>query len=148
MLQRRIQLKNESLKKVLADSYALYLKTQNYHWNVTGPHFKALHSLFEEQYTDLASAIDEVAELIRGLGEKAPGTWKAYEAITQIKDGDENLSAGDMVNDLMNDQDLIQKTLEEAMKEAEKNNDEVIIGALVERMTVHRKNKWMLQSSL
>ncbi len=141
-------MKNESLKKVLADSYALYLKTQNYHWNVTGPHFKALHSLFEEQYTDLASAIDEVAELIRGLGEKAPGTWKAYEAITRIKDGDENLSASDMINDLMNDQDIIQKTLEEALKEAEKNNDEVIIGALVERMTTHRKNRWMLQSSL
>ncbi len=137
-----------ALKTVLANSYALYLKTQNYHWNVTGPNFKALHSLFEDQYNDLATAIDEIAELIRGLGEKAPGTWKAYEAITHIKDGDENLSANDMVNDLMNDQDIIQKSLEEAIKEAEKNNDEVVIGALVERMTVHRKNKWMLKSSL
>ena len=102
----------EGLKNVLADSYALYLKTQNYHWNVEGPHFKPLHVLFEEQYTDLATAIDEVAELIRGLGAKAPGTWGAYEALTNIKDGDENASADAMVKALAEDQAVIQQTFD------------------------------------
>jgi len=138
----------ETLKKVLADSYALYLKTQNYHWNVEGPNFKTLHLLFEEQYSELALAIDSVAELIRALGEKTPGTWKAYEAITDIKDGDENASAETMVADLAADQDRMQKTLQAALKAAQDNDDEVVIGALVDRMTIHRKNKWMLNSSI
>lgn len=136
------------LKKVLADSYALYLKTQNYHWNVEGPYFKPLHLLFEEQYTDLASAIDEIAELIRGLGEKAPGTFKAYQEITAIADGNENQSANQMVEDLIADQNLITKTLQAALQAAQEAGDEVVIGVLVERMTVHRKNQWMLRSSL
>ncbi len=138
----------DSLKSVLADSYMLYLKTQNYHWNVEGPYFKSLHELFEVQYTDLAMAIDEIAELIRGLGEKAPATWKAYASLTVIKDGDENIDAGQMVKDLAGDQDLIQKTLQQALEVAQTAGDEVVTGAIVERMTVHRKNKWMLESSI
>ena len=138
----------ETLKKVLADSYALYLKTQNYHWNVEGPYFKSLHELFELQYTDLAMAIDEIAELIRGLGSKAPGNWNAYDTVRTIKDGDENADASTMVKDLKNDQDVIVKTIQQALEAAQNAGDEVIIGALVERMTVHRKNGWMLQSSI
>tara|TARA_R110000868_G_scaffold218576_2_gene469221 strand:- start:145988 stop:146428 length:441 start_codon:yes stop_codon:yes gene_type:complete len=139
----------ESLKKVLADSYALYLKTQNYHWNVEGPYFKTLHILFEEQYTDLALAIDEVAELIRGLGDKAPGTWSAYEKLTTIKDGNENASADEMVKSLANDQEEIMKnSLEPALKIAQDAGDEVVAGVLIERLTIHRKNKWMLKSSI
>jgi len=137
-----------ALKRVLADSYALYLKTQNYHWNVEGPYFKPLHLLFEEQYTDLAAAIDEIAELIRGLGEKAPGTFKAYQENTAIADGNENYSANQMVEELIVDQNVITKTLQAALQAAQEADDEVVIGVLVERMTVHRKNQWMLRSSL
>lgn len=138
----------DSLKKVLADSYALYLKTQNYHWNVTGPNFKTLHLLFEEQYTDLAAAIDTIAERIRALGAKAPGTWKAYEAITSIADGDENADADTMVNTLVADQALLVKSLKSALSSAQAEGDEVSIGLLVDRMSIHEKNAWMLRSSV
>lgn len=90
----------DALKDVLADNYALYLKTQNFHWNVEGPNFRGLHLLFEEQYRDLTTAIDTVAELIRGLGEKAPGAFDAYARRTSIKPGDENASAEQMVAEL------------------------------------------------
>ena len=137
----------EALKVVLADSQALYLKTQNYHWNVEGPHFKSLHQLFEEQYTDLADAIDAIAELIRTLGEKAPGNWKAYDVLRTIKDGDEGATAEVMVTDLANDQSAIHETLQQALKVAQDIENEVVIGILVDRMSVHSKNKWMLNSS-
>ena len=136
----------EALNNVLADNYALYLKTQNYHWNVEGPNFKTLHLLFEEQYTDLATAIDTTAELIRGLGEKAPGTFAAYANAT-VKPGNENASAEQMVKELTDDQAAIQKTLQTALEAAQKANDEVVAGFLIERLTVHRKAAWMLKSS-
>jgi len=138
----------EALKNVLADNYALYLKTQNYHWNVEGPNFKGLHLLFEEQYTDLARAIDTVAELIRGLGEKAPGTFDTYIKRTSIESGNENASAQQMVNDLLEDQTLIQKTLQQCLEIAQKANDEVVAGFVIERLTFHRKTSWILKSSL
>lgn len=138
----------DDLKKVLADSYALYLKTHNFHWNVTGPHFVLLHELFEGQYKDLAEAIDDIAELIRGLGEKAPGTWAKFDSIRVIKDGDENADAKTMIAELAADQDTISITIQNALEEAQKSGDEVIVGAMAERLTVHRKNKWMLESSL
>lgn len=138
----------EALKSVLADSYALYLKTQNYHWNVTGPNFQSLHLLFEGQYTDLAAAIDAIAERIRALGQKAPGSMKAYDNSRTIADGDENAPAGQMVKELAEDQGIITKTLTTALKAAQEAGDEVTIGLLVERLTVHEKNGWMLRSSL
>ena len=138
----------ESLKAALADSYALYLKTQNYHWNVEGPLFKGIHELLEEHYTDLALAIDEIAELIRTLGVKAPGTWKAYEAITSIKDGDENADAETMLSHLTTDQKLIIETLSKGIRAAQKAGDEVVAGALTNRMEIHRKHHWMLNSML
>lgn len=138
----------DALKNVLADNYALYLKTQNYHWNVEGPNFKGLHSLFEEQYTDLSGAIDTVAELIRGLGEKAPGTFDTYIKRTSIKSGNENASAQQMVKDLLEDQTLIQKTLQQCLEIAQKAGDEVVAGFMIERLTFHRKTSWILKSSL
>lgn len=138
----------EALKTVLADSYALYLKTQNYHWNVEGPSFKTLHLLFEEQYTDLAIAIDTVAELIRGLGEKAPGTFGAYSKITSIAPGDEHSLAEQMVKELIVDQEKIQKTLQLALQKAQNTGDEVVAGFVIERLTQHRKSAWMLKSSV
>lgn len=137
-----------ALKNVLADCYALYLKTQNYHWNVEGPHFKSLHLLFEEQYTDIATAIDTVAELIRGLGEKAPGTFDAYIKHSSIKSGNENASAEQMVKELTADQAAIAKTLQTALDAAQKAGDEVVAGFMIERLTVHRKAAWMLKSSM
>ena len=138
----------ESLKTALADTYALYLKTQNYHWNVTGPNFKTLHLLFEKQYNDLALAVDTIAERIRALGTKAPGTWKAYAAVTTIKDGDENADATSMVQELANDQALVIASLQQTLKAAQNTGDEVSIGVVVERMSVHEKAAWMLNSSL
>ena len=138
----------KNLKILLADTYALYLKTQNYHWNVTGPNFQALHSLFEEQYQDLAEAIDTIAERIRALGEKAPGTWKIYEKLTSIKDGDENISADKMVTELADDQELLVNSLKKALDPAQEEGDEVTIGLIVDRMGVHEKAVWMLKSSI
>ncbi len=137
----------EALKRVLADNYALYLKTQNYHWNVEGPHFRELHLMFEEQYTDLAAAIDTTAELIRGLGEKAPGTFSAFSNNT-IKPGNENASAEQMVKELAGDQDAIAKTLQSALTVAQKAGDEVVADFMIQRLTVHRKAAWMLSSGV
>ncbi len=138
----------DALKDVLADNYALYLKTQSYHWNVEGANFRGLHLLFEEQYTDLAMATDTTAELIRGLGEKAPGTFEAYARATSIKPGDENTHAEQMVAELREDQSAIQKTLQAALEAAQAAGDEVVAGFIIERLTVHRKAAWMLKSSL
>lgn len=136
------------LKQVLADSYCLYIKTQNFHWNVTGANFQSLHALFEEQYNDLFNANDEIAERIRVLGEKAPGSFRAYAEITIIEDGDENSSAEDMVKTLAADQLKIVKSLNAALKSAQAQDDEATIGLLVDRITVHEKNGWMLRSSI
>lgn len=138
----------EALKLVLADSYALYLKTQNYHWNVEGPHFRSIHKLLEEHYQDLSVAIDDIAELIRSLGEKAPGTWKAYEKVTKIENGDENADARTMLTHLKEDQEHIVATLQNGVEIAQKEGDEVVVGMLTDRMGVHRKNHWMLSSML
>ncbi len=138
----------EVLKNALADSYVLYLKTQNYHWNVEGAQFKEIHELLEEHYTDLAAAIDEIAELIRTLGAKAPGTWKAYEKLTKIEDGDESADSKTMLTHLAKDQQLIIETLVKGIETAQKAGDEVVAGALTDRAAVHRKNQWMLNSML
>lgn len=138
----------ESLAKLLADTYLLYIKTQNYHWNVTGQAFKELHTLFEEQYTDLAIAIDNIAERIRTLGEKAPGTFKAYQKTGSIKDGNENADAQSMVKELAEDQDILVQTLKEVLKTAQKYEDEATVGLVADRIAVHEKAAWMLNSSL
>ena len=138
----------DSLKIVLSDSYVLYLKTQNYHWNVTGPYFKSLHLMFEEQYNDLFTAVDLIAERIRALGEKAPGSFAIYSKLTNIEEGNENTDSDYMVKDLANDQDIIVKTLTNALKEAQAVTDEVTVGILTDRIEIHQKNSWMLKSSL
>lgn len=137
-----------AMKKVLADNYALYLKTQNFHWNVEGPNFRALHLLFEEQYNDLAAANDVAAELIRGLGEKAPGTFDAFNKNTSIKPGNENATADQMLKDLIKDQAVMEESLQQALEVAQKAGDEVVADFLIERLSVHRKAAWMLKSSM
>lgn len=138
----------EALKHVLADSYQLYLKTQNYHWNVEGPQFRSLHLLFEEQYTDLAGAVDVIAETIRALGEKAPGSFEIYNKLGNITPANENATAEQMVKELVGDQDAISNSLQTLLGAAEKAEDEVTADLAIQRLTVHRKNKWMLSSSV
>ncbi len=138
----------EALKSVLADSYSLYLKTQNYHWNVKGHMFHSLHEMFEEQYTELAAAIDEIAERIRSLGSVAPGTFEEYQKLTSIKSAQYSLSAEDMVSDLLSDHERMVATLTVAMKAAESEEDEVTVDMAVERCAAHEKNAWMLRSVL
>ena len=137
-----------ALKSVLADSYSLYFKTQNFHWNVTGPHFKSLHSLFEEQYTDLADAIDEIAERIRWLGQKVPGSLKFYSDLTSISSSDEHADSTTMIKELLQGQDLVIKTLKAALTVAKTFDDEGTCDLLIARIKIHEKNSWILKSSI
>lgn len=139
----------EKLKVVLADSYTLFIKTQNYHWNVTGPNFQSLHALFEEQYNDLFAANDDLAERIRTLGEVAPGSYKAFGELTNITESvGTPPKSDDMVKDLASDQEKIVNSLNAALKEAQKINDEATTDMIVGRISVHQKNSWMLRSSI
>lgn len=136
----------EGLSVLLADTYTLYLKTHNYHWNVTGPMFQTLHTLFETQYMELSTAVDDIAERIRALGEFAPGSYKAYAKLTSIKEADGIPSAEEMIKDLVNGQEAIAKTARSLVKTAEDAEDEVTLDILTQRMTVHEKTAWMLRS--
>ncbi|MDR0595677.1 MAG: DNA starvation/stationary phase protection protein [Puniceicoccales bacterium] len=137
-----------ALEVVLADTYALYLKTQNYHWNVEGQDFKPLHEMFKEQYDDLFEAIDVVGELIRGLGSRTMGTFGDFSRLTNIKDGNKDASAAQMVSDLLHDHEIIGQTLGKASKIAQEADDGVVASYLGSRMAVHRKTAWMLRSTL
>lgn len=138
----------EALKNVLANSYALFLKTQNYHWNVTGPNFRSLHNLFEEQYRDLFEANDEIAERIRALGEKVPATYTIFNNATTINDGNENANAATMVKELSDDQHSLIEYLNTALKAAENIGDESTVDMMIGRITTHEKAAWMLRSSV
>ncbi len=131
----------------MADTYALYLKTQNYHWHVKGPQFSSLHQLFEVQYKELAEAVDQVAERIRMLGEQAPATFKTFESLKRIKDGNSNANANEMVIELANDNETLVKDLYQALSLAQSNNDEGTANLLSNRIEAHEKARWMLESS-
>jgi starvation-inducible DNA-binding protein len=136
------------LSRLLADSYTLYLKTHNYHWNVTGPQFNTLHRMFEEQYTELAAAVDEIAERIRALGVRAPGSYREYAALTRIEEGDGEESAEEMIRQLAMGQETVVRTAREAFPTADEANDEPTADLLTQRMQIHEKNAWMLRSML
>ncbi|HEY9042916.1 MAG TPA: Dps family protein [Rheinheimera sp.] len=136
----------QGLAVLLADTYTLYLKTHNYHWNVTGPMFQTLHTLFETQYTELAVAVDDIAERIRALGEFAPGSYKEYAKLTSIKEADSIPSAEEMIKDLVKGQEAIAKTARSIVPTADEASDEVTLDLLTQRMTVHEKTAWMLRS--
>lgn len=136
------------LSRLLADSYTLYLKTHNYHWNVEGPQFNTLHTMFETQYTELALAVDEVAERIRALGEPAPGSYKAFAALSSIDEQDGRLSADDMIRDLVAGQEAVVRTARSVFPTVEAANDEPTADLLTQRMQVHEKTAWMLRSML
>lgn len=136
------------LSKVLADSYTLYLKTHNYHWNVTGPMFQTLHTMFETHYNDLALAVDEVAERIRSVGEFAPGSYKAFSALSSIKEEDGVPSAEDMIRKLVEGHETVARTSREVFQVAEAASDEPSCDLLTQRMQYHEKTAWMLRSLL
>jgi starvation-inducible DNA-binding protein len=136
----------EGLAVLLADTYTLYLKTHNYHWNVTGPMFQSLHTLFEEQYQELAVAVDDIAERIRALGEFAPGSYKEFAKITTIKEAEGIPKAEDMIKDLVKGHEAIAKTSRNIVPVASHASDEVTLDILTQRMTVHEKTAWMLRS--
>jgi len=138
----------EALSRLLADSYTLYLKTHNFHWNVTGPMFTTLHTLFETQYTELALAVDEIAERIRAVGAPAPGSYSAFAALTQIKEAGESVSAVQMVEQLAADQDAVARAAKNVFEAAQAAGDEVSADLAIQRSQVHEKNAWMLRSHL
>lgn len=138
----------DELSRVLADSYMLYLKTHNYHWNVTGELFHSLHEQFEEQYTELADAIDEIAERIRALGYRAPGTFKEFHELTSIQEDQEEPEAMEMVRRLALGNEKLLRTAREALEPAKEAEDEATIDLLTQRLHVHSKMAWMLRSHL
>jgi len=136
------------LSKLLADSYSLYLKTHNYHWNVEGPLFNTLHLMFEQHYTELATAVDEIAERIRALGVKAPGSYTAFGELTNIEEATGDESAEEMIRQLVIGQETVARTAREAIKAAGAASDEPTADLLTQRMQIHEKNAWMLRSML
>ena len=138
----------QGLSKLLADTYVVYLKTHNFHWNVEGPMFQTLHQMFMEQYTETWNAIDLIAERIRSLGEYAPGTYKEYSKLTRIKETDGVPRAEQMVQLLIEGQEAIVRTARELLPIADDAGDEPTLDLLTQRMQVHEKNAWMLRSLL
>ena len=138
----------ENLGKFLADTYTLYLKTQNYHWNVTGPQFASLHLLFETQYQDLAAASDEVAERIRALGEKAPASFGAFSKLARIKEENGTPDYKEMLKNLVADNQSAAESAEALIKAAQEGGDEGTADLGIRRIQVHQKNAWMLNACL
>lgn len=136
------------LSGLLADSYTLYLKTHNYHWNVTGPLFNTLHTMLEAQYVELAIAVDDVAERIRALGVKAPGSYREFAQLTSIAEAVGGESAEEMIRDLVGGQETIVRTARNAISATASAGDEPTVDLLTQRMQVHEKNAWMLRSML
>ena len=137
----------EGLSRLLADTYTLYLKTHNFHWNVEGPLFNTLHLMFEEQYKELATAVDAVAERIRALGYPAPGSYSAYSKVASVKEaGDTVPLADEMVRELARDQETVAKTARSIFPVVEKANDEPTADLLTQRMQIHEKTAWMLRA--
>ncbi|MFM9841986.1 MAG: Dps family protein [Dongiaceae bacterium] len=138
----------EGLSRLLADSYTLYLKTHNFHWNVTGPQFNTLHLMFEAQYTELALAVDLIAERIRALDHPAPGSYAQYSKLSSIKEETGVPKAKDMIKQLVAGQEAVVRTARGVFPTVEKSNDEPTADLLTQRMQVHEKNAWMLRSLL
>ncbi|MCY4264491.1 MAG: DNA starvation/stationary phase protection protein [Gammaproteobacteria bacterium] len=134
------------LSRLLADTYTLYLKTHNFHWNVTGPLFNTLHQMFEQQYTELALAVDEIAERIRALGVVAPGSYQQFAELTSIQEETGVLSAEEMIEQLVGDQETVVRTARTIFPLTEASKDEPSADLLTQRMQVHEKAAWMLRS--
>ena len=138
----------EALNKALADSYAAYLKTHGYHWNVRGPNFSSYHNLFMTQYTEMWAALDVIAERIRTLVSFAPQGYGAFGNLTSIKDGDPEQSAEEMIRELVRDHGVVGDTLRAALKDAEEAGDDVTVDLMTQRLAAHEKHAWMLRATL
>ena len=136
------------LTKVLADSYALYLKTHGYHWNVRGPEFFSYHNLLEQQYREIWAALDEIAERIRALGEFAPQAHSAFANLTSIGDGDPEKDSNAMLAELIKDHGTVIATMRAALKVSEEEGDDVSVDLMTQRLAAHEKSAWMLRSTL
>jgi starvation-inducible DNA-binding protein len=138
----------EGLSRLLADTYTLYLKTHNFHWNVTGPMFQTLHLMFEQQYNELALAVDLIAERIRALGFPAPGTYKEFSKLSSIKEEQDVPAAEEMIKLLVEGQEAVVRTARSVFPVVDRANDEPTADLLTQRMQVHEKTAWMLRSLL
>lgn len=138
---------SDGLKKLLADSYTLYLQTHNFHWNVTGIHFRELHLMFEEHYTELAIAVDDIAERIRTLDVPAPGTYKEFSKLSSIKEVDGVPGSLEMVELLTKGHEQVIKTSRKVLKIAQNADDESTAALVSDRMRVHEKTAWMLRAT-
>ncbi|MBN3944153.1 MAG: Dps family protein [Nostoc sp.] len=138
----------DGLSHLLADTYTLYLKTHNFHWNVTGPMFQTLHLMFETQYTELALAVDLIAERIRALGYPAPGTYSEYAKLSSIPETPGVPKAVEMIQELVEGQEAVVRTARSIFPVIEEVNDEPTADLLTQRMQVHEKTAWMLRSLL
>ncbi|MBS2026604.1 MAG: DNA starvation/stationary phase protection protein [Deltaproteobacteria bacterium] len=138
----------DGLARLLADTYTLYLKTHNFHWNVTGPQFQTLHLMFETQYTELALAVDLIAERIRALGHPAPGSYAAFGALSSIKEETGVPPATGMIEQLVQGQEAVVRTAREIFPVVDAAHDEPTADLLTQRMQVHEKTAWMLRSLL
>jgi starvation-inducible DNA-binding protein len=138
----------QGLAHLLADTYTLYLKTHNYHWNVTGPQFATLHTLFETNYSELALAVDQIAERIRALGHRAPGSYAEFSALSSIAEDVDEASARQMIERLVAAQEAVVRTARSVFAAVDAAHDEPTADLLTQRMQVHEKNAWMLRSLL
>ncbi|MDT8428463.1 MAG: Dps family protein [Pseudomonadales bacterium] len=136
----------DGLKHLLADSYTLYLQTHNFHWNVTGPQFRELHLMFEEHYTELALAVDEIAERIRTLDVQAPGTYKEFVRLSSIEEVEGVPEGREMVDILTNGHEKVVKTCRKVLKLAQEADDESTAALVSDRMRIHEKTAWMLRA--
>lgn len=136
----------QGLSRLLADSYTLYLQTHNYHWNVTGPQFQTLHLMFEQQYSELALAIDAIAERIRALGLAAPATYSEFTELTSIRETRGVPSAHQMIDHLIQGQESVVRTARSIFPAVERAHDEPTADLLTRRMSIHEKTAWMLRS--
>lgn len=137
----------EGLKRLLADSYTLYLQTHNFHWNVTGPHFRELHLMFEEHYTELATAVDEIAERIRTLGVAAPGTYQSFTKHATITEVEGVPMAQEMVKILTSSHEQVVSTARDVLSLAQQADDESTASLVSDRMRIHEKTAWMLRAT-
>ena len=139
---------SEGLSHLLADTYTLYLKTHNFHWNVTGPMFQTLHAMFETQYNELALAVDVIAERIRALGETAPGSYGDFQMLSTVTVEPGVPPAVEMIRQLVAGQEAVVRTARRVFPHAEKAGDQVTMDVLTQRMQVHEKTAWMLRALL
>jgi len=138
----------QGLSRLLADTYTLYLKTHNYHWNVIGPMFSSLHLMFETEYMELALAVDEIAERVRALGVRAPASYREFSTLATISEDTDTPDAQAMIRRLEQDQETVVRIAREVFPVAESARDQSTLDLLTRRMQIHEKNAWMLRSLL